>query len=208
MWVARQAHARQRLLTEVVQVLFRQSTLEKRPGVDAGRGVALEEDLVARDAIIFPLEEMVEANFVERGRAGIGRQVAADSGRPVVGPQDHRHGVPSNQPPDSALELLVAREERLLLGADGVDVAGLRQWRQADVELTSAFEQLVQEEAGAFVALLAVNLVQRIQPFLGLGGIDVGQLVLELVVVHVSGPSRGPRRYSGLTPSGRPDNAG
>ena len=54
------------------------------------------------------------------------------------------------------------------------------------MQLPGALEQLVQEEAGALVAFLAVDLVERIQPLLGLGRVDVGQLLLELVEVHRS----------------------
>ncbi len=121
-------------------------------------------------------------------------------GRPVVGPQDHGHGVPADQPPDAPLHLLVAREERLLLRADGVDVARLGQRRQADVQLAGTLEQLVEQEAGALVAFLAVDLVQRIQPLLRLGRVDVGQLVLELVEVHRFGWFSG--AWSGTAVSG------
>jgi hypothetical protein len=47
------------------------------------------------------------------------------------------------------LDLLVTREEGLLLRADRVDVAGLGERRQPDVELASALEELVDEEPGA-----------------------------------------------------------
>ena len=87
--------------------------------------MALEEDLIARPAVVLAAEEVVEADFVESGGAGICREVAAESGRSIVSPQDHGHRIPANQPPDAPLEILVAREERLILGADGVDVTGL-----------------------------------------------------------------------------------
>ena len=50
---------------------------------------------------------------------------------------------------------------RLLLRADGVDVAGLGQRRQPDLELAGALEQLVDEEPGAGLALLLDHLVER-----------------------------------------------
>ncbi len=134
----------------------------------------LEEDLVARTAVVFTAEEVVEAHLVERGRAGIGGQVPADTRRPVVRPQHHGHGIPADQPSQAPLELLVAGKERLLLGADGVDVAGLGQRRQAHVKLSRTLENLVEHEPGALVPLLAVDLIKRVEPLLGLGGIDVG----------------------------------
>ncbi len=60
------------------------------------------------------------------------------------------------------------------------------------MQLPSALQQLVQQEAGALVPSLAVDLVEGIQPLLRLGGVDVGQLVLELVEVHRS------RDFSGI----------
>ena len=79
---------------------------------------------------------------------------------------------------------LVAREVRLLLRADRVDVAGLGERRQADLELAGALEQLVDDEPGPALALSGHHLVERGEPILGLGGIDVGKLVLEFVEVH------------------------
>ena len=53
-------------------------------------------------------------------------------------------------------------------------------------------EQLVENEASAIAARLFDERVERLDPLLGLLGIDIGQLVLELVVdvVHVTHPSR------------------
>ena len=80
--------------------------------------------------------------------------MAADPGEPVVRAQDHRHGVPADDPADAALHRLVAREVGLLLGADRVDVARLGQRRQADLELAGALEQLVDQEPGPALAFL------------------------------------------------------
>ena len=73
---------------------------------------------------------------------------------------------------------------RLLLGADGVDVAGLGQRRQPDLELAGALEELVDDEPGACLAFLGDDLVERREPVLGLVRVDVRQLVLELVEIH------------------------
>ena len=102
-----QAAAGLDLLAEVVEVILGQPALEKSTGVDARRGVTLEEDLVAHSVGVLAAEEMVEADFVQRGGAGVRREVATDSGRPIVGAQDHRHGVPADHAPDA-----VARSPR------------------------------------------------------------------------------------------------
>ncbi len=182
--VRRQARAGAGLAPEVVELVDAQTPLEERAGVDARRGVALVEDLVARTAGVLAPEEVVEADLVEGRRRGIGREVAADPGELVVGPQDHRHRVPADQPADAPLHRLVARERGLLLRADGVDVAGLGQRRQPDLELAGALEELVDDEPGARLAFLGDDLVERREPVLGLVRVDVRQLVLELVEIH------------------------
>ena len=116
---------------------------------------------------------------------------------------DHRDRVPADDPPDAALHLLVAREVGLLLGADGVDVAGLGERRQPDLELARPLEELVDAGTGRGSRPRRLDdLVERVQPLVGLVGIDVGQLVLELVEVHTGGRVAHP-----LGRCGRPDVA-
>ena len=192
------------LAPEVVELLDAQPALEERARVDPGRGVTLVEDLVAAAALVLALEEVVEADLVQGRRRGVRGEVTADAGELVVGAQDHRHRVPADQPPDAALHLLVAGERRFLLRADGVDVAGLGQRRQADLELARPLEQLVDDESGACLAFLGDDLVERRHPVVGLVRIDVGELVLELIEVHGVGSSRrggaGRRSSGGLDP--------
>ena len=78
--------------------------------------------------------------------------------------------------------VLVAGEVRLLLRADGVDVARLRQRRQADVQLAGPLEQLVEQELGALAADLLDQGIERVDPVLGLVGIGVGWKELEVTV--------------------------
>ncbi len=172
------------LAPEVVELVDAEPTLEERPRIDPGRGVALVEDLVAAAALVLAPEEVVEADLVERGRGGVRREMAAESREPVVRAEDHGHGIPADQPSDPALHVLVTREGRLLLRADRVDVARLGQRREPDLELASALEQLVDDEPGARLALVGHDLVERAHPVLGLVGIDVRELVLEFIEVH------------------------
>ena len=67
------------LLAEAVELVLGEASLEERAGVDAGGGVALDEDLVAAGGIVEAAEEVVEADFVERRRRGVRRDVAADA---------------------------------------------------------------------------------------------------------------------------------
>ena len=192
------------LAPEVVELLDAQPALEERAGVDARCGVALVEDLVAAAALVLAPEEVVEADLVQGRRRGVRGEVTADARELVVGAQDHRHRVPADQPPDAALHLLVAGERRLLLRADGVDVAGLGQRRQADLELARPLEQLVDDESGARLAFLGDDLVERRHPVVGLVRIDVGELVLELIEVHGVGSSRRGGRRASIVRRARP----
>ena len=111
------------------------------------------------------------------------------------------------------LHRLVAGEVRLLLGADGVDVARLGQRRQADLQLSRALEQLEEDESRPLRAGGLDQLVERLEPLLRLDRIDVRQLLLELVedlvnrLLHV-GPIVAARCGSVATPfpgrGGRP----
>ena len=75
-----------------------------------GCGVALEEDLVAEAAVGLAVEEVVEADLVERRGRGVGGEVAAEAVEAVVGPSHHHRRVPPDEVADAALDVLVARD--------------------------------------------------------------------------------------------------
>ena len=186
-----------RLAPEVVELVLAEPPFEERPGVDPRGRVALVEDLVAGLAVVLAAEEVVEADLVQAGRRRVRREVPADAREAAVRAEHHRRRVPADEPADSPLDLLIAREERLLLGADGVDVARLGERRQPDLELAGTLQQLVDEEPGTGLAGLADDLVERFEPFLCFVRVDVRQLVLELVEVH--GIRTAPRRVAWVT---------
>ena len=136
------------LAAEVVEVLLGEPALEEGAGVDAGRRVTLEEHLVAGAAVALAAEEVVEADLVERGGRREGGEVAAEAVEAVVRPVDHRHRVPADEGADAALEDLVAREPRLLLGRDRVDVVGGDHRGHADALLARALHEPGEEVAG------------------------------------------------------------
>src|SRR6266542_2550163 len=181
-----EALARNDLAPEVVELRFGQPPFEVGAGVDAGRGVSLEEDLVAAGRIVLALEEVVEADLIQRRRRRVRRQVAADALVVVIRAHDHRDGVPADELADAVLHLLVAGEIGLLLGGDRVDVPGLRERRQAHLQHARALEELVEDEPGALRAGLLDQCVKRLDPLLCFLGIDVRKLPLELVedLVH------------------------
>src|SRR5438034_5811679 len=105
----------------------------------------------------------------------------------MVGAHDHRDRVPADELPDAVLHRLVAGELGLLLRRDRVDVARLRERREADLQHPRALQQLVEDEPRAFWARLVDESVERLDPLLRLVGVDIGQLPFELIedLVHL-----------------------
>jgi hypothetical protein len=179
---------------EAVELLFGEAAFEVGAGVDARCGVALEVHLVAELAVVLAAEEMVEAHLVERGGRRERRQVATDAFAARVGPGHHHRGVPADEGADAPLDELVAREPRLGVARDGVDVGRRHGRREANLHLTGALEQLHQQEAGAVLAGGVEDGVEAVDPLLGLGGIGVGQLVavpVEYHAIHRRRPTHG-----------------
>ena len=167
------AHAVLDLLAEAQQLLLVEPALQEGAGVDARRAMALDVDLVAAAGVVLAPEEVVEADLVEAGGRLVGRDVAADLEPGPVGVGDHHRGVPADERADPALGLLVAREPRLALRRDGVDVVGAAQRRHADVHLAGLLEQPEHDVARPLAAALVDQLVEGVEPVAGLVGVDV-----------------------------------
>src|SRR5258707_2910422 len=113
MGIGRKAAAGFQFAAKIFQLLHGETAFEERAGVDAGRGVSLEIYGVALELRGARAEEMVEADFVERGGTGVGGNVAADVVLHASGAHDHGQRGSSNPALDSALEFLIAGEQRL-----------------------------------------------------------------------------------------------
>ena len=172
------------LTPEVVEVVLGEAPFEERAGVHARRRVALVVDVVAGAAIVLAAEEVVEPDLVQRGRAGIGRQVTADAVGGLVGPHHHHRRVPADERPDAPLDVLVAGEPRLLLARDRVDVRGRHRGRERHLARRCPLHQAGEQVAGPGLAVSVDDGVEAVQPLLGLGRIDVGQLVHVAVEDH------------------------
>ncbi len=164
------------LLPEAVQLLRAEPVEHVRARVDAGGGVALEEDLVAAVALVLAAEEVVEADVVQRGGGGEGGDVAADADARALRARDHDGRVPAGRVQDLALDLLVAREERLALGGDRVDVVRAAHLGHGHAPLAGALDQTQHEIAGPLPAALVDGGVQGVEPLPGLFGIEVRNL--------------------------------
>ena len=104
------------LSTEPVEVAFIEAVFHERPGVDPWCGVTLDIDGIAGGTVLLAAEEVVETDLVQHCRRREGRQVPADARRSLVRLDDHHRGVPADETPDPALEVLVAGEPRLGVG--------------------------------------------------------------------------------------------
>src|SRR6516164_5496028 len=109
-------------MAEVVKMFMAEPAFEVGAGVNAGRGVPLEVDLVAAPWRVGTAKEVVKADFVERRRRGVGRNVAADALVVLVRPDDHRHRIPADEALHAPLEVAVAGETRLSARGNRVDV--------------------------------------------------------------------------------------
>ncbi len=152
---------------EAVDLVLAQPSLEEGPGVDAGGGVALEEDLVAGlapvGAVVPAPEEVVVAHLVEAGGRRRRRQVAADAVGAHVGPGHHGGRVPPHEGLDAGLGLDVARVDGLVGGGDGVDVGG------RDLLSPGPVEQAGEEDAGRAGPVGVDDVVERVEPLPGQG---------------------------------------
>ncbi|WP_369800052.1 hypothetical protein [Modestobacter sp. Leaf380] len=82
---------------------------------------------------------------------------------------------------DPALDVLVAREPRLALGRDRVDVVGAAQGGDADLLLAAALQHAEHQVAGAALAGVVDDGVERLQPLTRLVGVVVDQLARQAV---------------------------
>ena len=122
MRVARKPAALGQFTAEILQLLLAQPAFEEGARVDARRSMPLKIDLVARVVVPAATDEMVHRHFHERCRGGEGGDVAADALVFAIGPHHHRHRIPTDDALDPPLELAVARERRLLVCRNRVDV--------------------------------------------------------------------------------------
>src|SRR6266404_6234426 len=111
-------------------------------------------------------EEMVEADFVERGGAGVGGDVAADVVLDAIGAHDHGQRVPANQALDAALEFLIAGEQRLEAIGNRVGVRRVRCEWEIDAGNGGVRAEALQNFRGDFGAAGFEERIKRLEPFL------------------------------------------
>jgi hypothetical protein len=174
------------LAPEAVELRLREASLEKGPGVDSRCGMPLDEDRVAVGLVVPAAEEVVESDFIEARRGGVGGDVPAQPLEAMVRARNHDGGVPPDEPADAPLHDRISGIDRLLLGADGVDVARLGRGRDPHAEHPRPLHQLVEEVLGAGFPFALDDAVESLDPLGGLLRVDVRELLLELVEEHRS----------------------
>ncbi len=109
-------------LTEVVHLLFSQTTFQERTCVNARRDVALEVHQVAAVFLSACAEEVVEAHFINGCRRLEGSHVAAQLQIFFGCAQNGHDGVPANCRTDAAFQIQIARVFRFVFDGNRVYV--------------------------------------------------------------------------------------
>ena len=183
--VGRQGAARHRLAAEILEMRLVDASFEVGARVDPGRRVALEVDHVAVGILVTP-EEMVEADFVQRGGRRKGRNVPADAFFGLVRAHNHGRGVPAHEALDPALEIRTARHEHLVVGRDGVDIRGVRGEGKLDAALAGVNRQLAEQARHLCGATALQHIIKRVEPLSGFGLVQFRR-VFRSDVSHGSG---------------------
>ena len=163
-------------LTEAVQLVFAEAAFEVRARIDAGRRVALDEDHVAGMLLARGTPEVIEADFVQRRRRGITRQVPAEFRALPVGMHDHGHRVPAQIGLDAAFERAIARIFEFLPGRNGVDVGRVRLERQVRTGTAREIDDALEQVVCPLGSLRLQHGIDGFQPFARFGGIGVVDL--------------------------------
>ena len=165
------------LLPETVQLLLGEPALEIGARVVAGGRVALPEDLVAAAGVLRAAEEVVEAHLVEGRHTGVGGDVTTHADLRALGPVHHHGGVPAQERTVAPLDLLVARELRLLVHRDRVHVVRGGDHRHAHALRAGVLEEGAHDVLRPFRALRLDQALEGLDPLPGLLGVGVLQVV-------------------------------
>src|SRR4029079_5862840 len=116
---------------------------------------------------------VVEAHFIEGRGRGEGRDVPPDARLRLVGSDYHRRGVPAYDALDAPFDVRIAGHQRLLLSRDGVDVRRVRGERQLDAVVRRMQRELAEKTSDLDRASLLQDVIERIQPFTTLDGVEL-----------------------------------
>ena len=125
----------------------------------------------------WPVEKVIETDFVERGRRCEGGNMAADAVEVFVAAHDHGQGIPAHQALDAAFDFRLPGEGRLPVAGDGIDVRGIGGESDVNAAAIGLELELGKDIASPFDPLALQYPFQRIQPFACLSriGIDLSR---------------------------------
>ncbi len=165
-------------LAEFVHLFLADAAFEKGARIHAGRGMALEIHQVAAMIIGLAVEEIIEADVVQRRRRGETGDMSAQFRRFAVGIEHEDHRVPARQRADAVFQFLVAAGALFLVQRDGVDIGRGGADRHVVAGQPRLVDHLVDQEMGALRAFVLQYRLERIQPLLGFLRINVRDIVL------------------------------
>jgi hypothetical protein len=128
---------------------------------------------------------MVQADFIQRRRRGVRRDVAADAVLDLVRLDDHRQRIPSHQALDAALDFAAARKWRLLRGGNRVDVGRVRGEGRLDAAEPRMIREQRQQPSNARRPSGLQHVIERLEPFARLESFELGR-VFRCCITHVS----------------------
>src|SRR5215831_6410499 len=111
--------------------------------------------------------EMTEADIIERRGRLKARDMPAKMRGVLVGAQDDRNGIPSDDRTDTALDLAITRRAPLVIHWNRVHIRSVRVVRQIDAARSCLLNKFFEQEVRALDALNIDDRFQRIQPFRG-----------------------------------------
>jgi len=165
------------LAPEAVQLFLGETPLEEGAGVDAGRRVPLDVEQIGPVLVVRPLEEVIEADVVERGRARERRDVSAELGVLAIRLHHHRQRVPAHQRADAVLEPGLTRQRRLVAQVDRVEIRRGGGVGQVGARAPRLVDQPLEQVVAAFDPLAPEDRFERVEPLGGLRRIDVGNAI-------------------------------
>ena len=170
MRIGRKAASRAQFVAKVAQLFLGEPALEESAGVDPRGRVGLEVYLVPVAMVVPAAEKVIESHLVQGGRRGVGGEMAADGRIAAVGADHHDHGVPAQNVADAALEVVAARERRLQVGWNGIDVGSVAGGGNVDPRPQGMGMDLLEEVAGSLRTAALQDVVEGLEPFRSLYG--------------------------------------
>ena len=159
---------------ETAELILAQAAFQIRAGINTGGAMPLDVDQVRAVRMILTLEEMVEADVIERRRRSEAGDVATDAIVLTVGMHDHGGGVPADQRANLPLQRVVAVALDLAMRRNRVDVGRIRRVRNERAASARALQQGLEQVMCALGTLDLDNGIKGVEPFAGFRRVRIG----------------------------------